>query len=152
MSKNDQGWTTKQSLYDPGMMRAAEVFTVRLAITGGNQLHAIYLLASFNQLNSQDSNNLLWTLFHQSREIDAVAQAPTPWPSPILEEPTSEPEIEIQTEAGPSATVTTQNILFVEESSGMDSYNPAWAIYVGVTTVTVFILILVMLFLIRQRR
>ncbi len=152
MSKNDQGWTTKQSLYDPGMMRAAEVFTVRLAITGGNQLHAIYLLASFNQLNSQDSNNLLWTLFHQSREIDAVSQAPTPWPTPILEEPTSEPEIEIQTETEPSVKVTPQNILFTEESSGMDSYNPAWAIYVGVTTVSVFILILVMLFFIRQRR
>lgn len=56
------------------MMRAREVFAVRLAIAGGNQLHALCLLASSNQLIPGD----IWALIRQSREIDVPTAEPTP--------------------------------------------------------------------------
>ena len=53
-SKIDQAWTAKQPLYIPGMIRAAEVFAVRLAITGpgarGRALDARHLARDLNQL------------------------------------------------------------------------------------------------------
>jgi hypothetical protein len=152
-AKIDQSWTAKQPLYIPGMLRAAEVFAVRLAITGGNQLHAIYLLASFNQLNTEDRSNLIWTLFHQSREIDAVSMSPTPWPMPMVEEIPSETDInEIQGESEPTTTDVTQNIILSEGSDEVNAYNPAWGIYVGVASVSVFIFFLLLVFFIRKRR
>ena len=45
-----------------------------------------------------------------------------------------------------------QKIIYNEDNNLVDAYNPAWAIYVGVTSVSVFILILLLLFFIRQRR
>jgi hypothetical protein len=64
------------------MMRAREVFAVRLAIAGGNQLHALCLLASSNQLIPGD----IWALIRQSREIDVPTAEPTPWLTPLLDD------------------------------------------------------------------
>ena len=118
-AKIDQAWIEKQPLYIPGMMRAAEIFSVRLVITGGNQLHAIYLLASFNQLNTQDITNRSWTLFHQSREIDADPVAPVPWPERTNEEVSTISQVE---ENSPSNEVSHPDVIdFSDSESGNQS-------------------------------
>jgi hypothetical protein len=152
-SKIDQNWTAKQSLYIPEIMRAAEVFAVRLAITGGNHLHAIYLLASYHQINTEDRSNLIWTLFHQSREIDTNPVPPVPWRTPEQEEIGS--LIETKDDLEVSETITArppQNVNVNEDLVSTNSYNPAWSIYVGVTSASVFIFILLVLFFVKQRR
>jgi hypothetical protein len=62
------------------------------------------------------------------------------------------PDNEIQSQPEPPLTGNTQEILFTEKINAADTYNPAWAIYVGATSVTVFIIILLILFFIKQRR
>jgi len=153
-AKIDQSWTAKQPLYIPGMMRAAEVFAVRLAITGGNQLHAIYLLASFNQRNTEDRSNMIWTLFHQSREIDAVSMSPTPWPTS-----TNEAAISLtQEEETPAenATPVPNAVEFTnpnnDDQNSLDEYKPSSGFFVGSITAISFIGFVFVLFAISRVR
>ncbi len=152
-SKTDNDWTAKQPLYIPEMMRAAEVFAIRLAITGGNHLHALYLLASHDQISAENESNLRWTLFHQSRDIEANSVPPVPWPTPPTEIP--DPVGETQNEPGTletSPAKPTQTVNFVDNIESVNNYNPGWPIYIGVMFVSVFILVLVVAFYIKQRR
>jgi hypothetical protein len=152
-SKINQNWTAKQSLYIPELMRAAEVFAVRLVITGGNHLHAIYLLASNNRINTEDNSNLIWTLFHQSREIDADYVLSVPWPIPGPESTRFPTETQDELEVSETSTAQPpQNVNFNDDLVSTNSYNPAWSIYVGVTSVSVFIIFLLILFFVKQRR
>jgi len=152
-SKINQNWTAKQSLYIPELMRAAEIFAVRLAITGGNHLHAIYLLASYNRINTEDNSNLIWTLFHQSREIDADYVLSVPWPIPGPEGTRFPTETQDELEVSETSTAQPpQNVNFNDDLISTNSYNPAWSIYVGVTSVSVFIIFLLILFFVKQRR
>lgn len=89
ISKDENGWTAKEPLYTPQSLNAEEVFTVRLAITGGNQLHALYTLSE-----EPDSHK---SIYYQHRTIDAQPAALTPWPTP-----TSLPQVTPE----PTATLT----------------------------------------------
>ncbi|MFO7630883.1 MAG: sialidase family protein [Caldilinea sp.] len=72
IAKIDSSWTEKSALYLPSQQNAFEVFAIRLAITGGTQLHAVYTLLP------NDGGRVI---FHQSREIDAEPETPIPWPA-----------------------------------------------------------------------
>jgi len=72
---------------------------------------------------------------------------------PIVEEFPSETDInEIQGESEPTTTDKPQNIILSEGSDEVNAYNPAWGIYVGVASVSVFIFFLLLVFFIRKRR
>lgn len=73
MFKDRAGWSPREALYIPEELNAREVFTVRAAIIGGNQLHAVYTISA-NE-NGQKS------LYHQLRMIDAPSSTPSPWPT-----------------------------------------------------------------------
>lgn len=151
-SKTDLGWRPKQPLYNPDLMNAVELFAVRLAISGGNSLHAIYILKSYDQSKDEDPRNHIWRIFHQSREINAVNELPTLWPTheqEVSERARDTPYSEVL--PATSAAVPTQVISFDNDLSNLDTYNPAWSIYVSIISVSVFILILLGIFVIRQR-
>jgi hypothetical protein len=152
-TKTNTGWTAKQALYNPEVMKGVEIFGVRLAITGGNTIHAFYILETYDFSKDEDRNNHIWRVFHQTREIDAAAEAPAPWPTPFVEESlSSEPEIKLPEGSESVSVDTTQNINFTDENNRVDANNPALAIYIGATSVSFFIVVLVLLFVIRQRR
>lgn len=68
-------WTAKQPLYSSQERKAFEVFTIRLAITGGNRLHALYTLLT-------EENPAGRAIYHQERTINAVPVAPLLLPTP----------------------------------------------------------------------
>lgn len=153
-AKIDQMWIEKQPLYIPGMMRAAEIFAVRLVITGGNQLHAIYLLASFNQPNTEDIANRSWTLFHQSREIDADPVAPVPWPEHTNEEITSISQVE---ENHPADEIALPDVIdFSESDTGnqldLSEYNPSSPFILGSFIAVLFLGFVILVYSISRMR
>jgi hypothetical protein len=153
VTKTDFGWTAKQALYNPEFMKGVELFGVRLAITGGNNLHAVYILESYYHLKSEDRRNHIWRVFHQSKEINAIDENPIPWPTPLPEETRSATETQDELEVSETSTAQPpQNVNYNDDLVSTNSYNPAWSIYVGVTSVSVFIIFLLILFFVKQRR
>jgi hypothetical protein len=151
-TKTDLGWTVKQALYNPGEMKGVEVFGVRLAITGGDTLHALYILESFDQSKDEDRRNHIWRVFHQSIKINAIHETPVPW----LSTPTEAAIPGGETQEVPGIMETSpgenpQTVYFVDDTGGAGNFNPAWPIYVGVTSVSVFILFLLIYAYLKQR-
>lgn len=153
VTKTDFGWTAKQALYNPEFMKGVELFGVRLAITGGNTIHALYILESYDRSKAEDRRNHTWRVFHQSTEINGISEPPVTWPKPVPEETRSATETQDELEVSETSTAQPpQNVNFNDDLISAKSYNPAWSIYVGVTSVSVFIIFLLILFFIKQRR
>lgn len=149
-SKINGTWTPKQPLYIPSMMKAREIFAIRLAITGGNQLHAIYLLASNVRVNDGD----IWTLFHQSREIDADPVAPIPWPERTSEEITQISQVE---ENPPVNEVAPPEVIDFNEpdignQSDLSQYNPSSPFIWGSFTAVFFLGFVILVYSISKMR
>lgn len=77
LSKIGGQWSVKQPLYSAPERSAVEVFTIRLAITGGNQLHAAYTLMTEQNPDGR-------AIYHQVRPIDALPVEPSPMPAPPM--------------------------------------------------------------------
>ena len=151
-TKTEFGWSPKESLYNSELMKGVEIFGVRLAITDGNILHSLYILESYDQSDSEDRRNHIWRVFHQTREIDARYESPSPWPPGVVEQneidanlsPTIEPELSI--------TALASNSFGVENDlQELNDYNPAWSIYISAISVSLFIVSLLVYFFIKLR-
>lgn len=66
--KGEGGWTAKEPLYDAQRLGASEVYTIRLAITGGNRLNAFYTVYVDGGRSKR--------IYYQYRDIDAPAATP----------------------------------------------------------------------------
>jgi hypothetical protein len=152
-TKTGFGWTTKQALYNPEFMKGVELFGVRLTITGGNTLHALYILESYDQSEVEYPRNHIWRVYHQSKEINAITENPIPWSTPLPEETWSEVETQIDPEVSEIIIAQPpQSIDINQDLVSTKSSNPALSIYVGLTSVSVFIFFLLIFFIVRQRR
>lgn len=103
LTKTGGRWSMKQPLYSAHERDAVEVFTIRLAITGGDQLHAFYTLMTKQNPNGR-------AIYHQVRKIDAVYVQPEPMQA-ILTLPTVTPEPTVSlhpTDAGLPANTISQ--------------------------------------------
>ena len=54
-ARGEQDWSSKQRMFDPDLMLTREICHIRLAITGGNRLHAVYILSGSRRRLSQES-------------------------------------------------------------------------------------------------
>ncbi|UCD99580.1 MAG: hypothetical protein JSV42_02300, partial [Chloroflexota bacterium] len=152
-SKINESWSAKQSLYFPESLFAAEIFAVRMAITGGNNLHAFFLLATYNQPNTTDRSNLIWNLFHQSKIINAESEDPLPLASMVpeadlgvnqTEDPGNSPE--------GSTSLPLDNTNPKDPLVSENSYQPARSIYIGVLSVGIVLTAIFVILIIKQRK
>ena len=146
-------WSPKQALYNPELMKGVEVFGVRLAISGGNSLHAVYILESYDRSKSEDRRNHVWRVFHQSKEINALNEIPISWPTKMPDETDTATETQDNQELLEMRTaLPPQNVNFNNDLISLDNYNPAWSLYLSVIIVSSFILILLVFFFLKQRK
>jgi hypothetical protein len=151
-TKNNFGWVAKQALYNPELMKAVEIFGVRLAITGGSTLHALYILESYDRSIGEDRRNHIWRVFHQTTEINSIKTQPIPWPTStpaVAGNVKLTPEL---IEVEPTPIENPYTILFQENAESSNNNNPAWPIFIGIISVSIFILSLFFLFFTRIKR
>jgi hypothetical protein len=150
-SKSNQGWTEKVPLYIPEFMEAVEIYAVRLAITGGNEIHAFYTLDTYFQNTTENRNEHSWKIYHQSRRIDAIPMLPIAWPTPINGEEADDH----------SMVMVTQDLEKTSQPSpdGSDNitplyndYNPAYSIIVSILSVFFFIGLVIFGFILFRKR
>jgi hypothetical protein len=133
-------------------MKGVEVFGVRLAISGGNSLHAVYILESFDRSKSEDRRNHIWRVFHQSKEINALNKIPIFWPTQMPDETDAATETQDNQEILEMMTaLPPQKVNFNNDLGSVDNYNPAWSVYVSVIAVSFFIFLLLIFFIIKRR-
>jgi hypothetical protein len=140
-TKTESGWTEKQALYNPEIMKVVEIFGVRLAITGGDTLHAMYIIETYNFSKDEDRKNHIWRVFHQSKQIDGISENPIPWLTP-----TTEAAISLTQEVETLAENATQIPNMVEytnlnndDQNSLDEYNPSSGFFIGSITAISFI-------------
>jgi len=151
-TKSDFVWSTKQALYNPVLMKGVEIFGVRLGITGGDTLHALYILESYDQSIEEDRRNHIWRVFHQSTEINSISSTPIPWSTPLPDVAGNDETPEVSLEIGTNPVEKPQSINFQNNVERENNNNPAWPIYLGIISVSIFILGLLFLFFFQQRR
>lgn len=150
--KSEIGWSPKERLYNPELMKGVEIFGIRLAITEGNLLHAMYILESYDRSITEDRRNHIWRVFHQYKEIDALNELPTPWPTSELEGLEITPDNHKTEELLATSTVLSPSENnFDNDLDDPEYYNPAWSFYVSGITVSLFILIMLVFLIIKKR-
>ena len=153
-TKTNTGWTAKQALYNPEVMKGVEIFGVRLAITGGNTIHAFYILETYDFSKDEDRNNHIWRVFHQTREIDADVAAPIPWPV----QTNGEVSVVSQTDENPQINQSiSQNVLEfsdpgIGDQADLRQNNPSTPFFWGSLSVVLFLGFVILIFSISRIR
>lgn len=142
IAKINNQWTAKTAVYSPAQENAAEVFAIRLAITGGNQLHALYTLLT---------NDGRRTIRHQQLAIDANLQTPVPGPTT----PSTSTPVAVTSSAEGLVTATSTPIpdpLLQTTSSEAPTPSQSYPVLVGASTALVFVLGAIVVYGARHRR
>jgi hypothetical protein len=153
-SKTESGWSTRQALYNPDLMNGVEIFGVRLAITGGDTLHAMYILESYDRSKDEDRRNHIWRVFHQSRVIDSMRTTPVPWSTSTHDGLASlslgevSPTVANTVVPNVVQDFNTQN----DDLSRLDQYNPSSSMYVGFISALIFLSVVFLFYSISRIR
>lgn len=135
IAKTGKEWTDKELMFAASDFNSREIREPRLVITGGNQLHAFYIIISYTQSPEEDAIENVSRIYHQIRSINSTQEDPILFPTPLAPEIsiTSEPIDEVPT---PHAT---SEGLFTSYENSIESQNPSTFLILSASLVLLFI-------------